>query len=167
MNSRRWQNLHFSKGVPPRFLEKILKVYYPFFFGQMSQKSVDGRSIILQIPYLKQQKHELKKVANFYRGVSPWFLVKNLKFSYPSFFWPNEPIKVLLNVLYRKSLFQNSKNMNLLRRLQNLYLSKGVSPWMFVINLKFRHFFFFGQMSQENVFLNAIFEKTSSRLIEI
>ena len=37
---------------------------------------------------------------------------------------------------------------------------------MFVINLKFRHFFFFGQMSQENVFLNAIFEKTSSRLIE-
>ena len=27
--------------------------------------------------------------------------------------------------------------------------------------------FFFGQMSQENVFLNAIFEKTSSRLIEI
>ena len=91
------------------FLHGFLKKFWKFiilpFLAKWAKKSVDGRSIILQIPYLKQQKHELKKVANFYRGVSPWFLVKNLKFSYPSFFWPNEPIKVLLNVLYRKSLF--------------------------------------------------------------
>ena len=54
-----------------------------------------------------------------------------------------------------------------LRRLQNLYLSKGVGPWIFVKNLKFLYFFFFGQISQENVFMNGIFEKTFSRLIEI
>ena len=139
MNSRRWQNLHFSKGVTPQFLEKNLKDYYPSFLGQMSQKKCQWTFYNIANTLSKIVKRF--QTLHFCRGVSPWFLVKNLKFFLSFLFWPNEPIKVLLNVLYRKRIFYNGKNMNL-RRLQNLHLSKGVSPWYFVKNLKFPHFFF-------------------------
>ena len=65
-------------------LVKNLKFFYLFIFGKIRDKNVFDNILERKKAFLDYKKEKVKKVENwdFSKGVSPWFLVKNLEFSH-------------------------------------------------------------------------------------
>ena len=63
-------------------LVKSLKIFHLFIFGKIREESVFDDILERKKAFLDYKK-KVKKVKNwdFSKGVSPWFLVKNLEFS--------------------------------------------------------------------------------------
>ena len=63
-------------------LVKSLKIFHLFIFGKIREESVFDDILERKKAFLDYKKEKIKKVKNwdFSKGVSPWFLVKNLKF---------------------------------------------------------------------------------------
>ena len=64
-------------------LVKNLTFFNLFIFGKIRDKNVFDDILARKKAFLDYKKEKVKKVENwdFSKGVSPWFLVKNLEFS--------------------------------------------------------------------------------------
>ena len=103
--------------------------------------------------FLDYKKQKVKKVENwdFSKGVSPWFLVKNLEFFHLFIFSKISKQNVFDDILERKKDFLDYKKQKV-KKVENWDFSKGVSPWLLVKNLEFFHLFIFGKIREENGF---------------
>ena len=63
-------------------LIKNMKMFNLFIFGKIREENVFDHILERKKAFLDYKKQKVKKVENwdFSKGVSPWFLVKNLKF---------------------------------------------------------------------------------------
>ena len=63
-------------------LIKNLKIFHLLIFGKISKQNVFDDILERKKVFLYYKKHKVKKVENWYfsKGVSPRFLVNNLKF---------------------------------------------------------------------------------------
>ena len=68
-------------------LAKIMKSFYFFFLGKISQKKVIGNVLYRKLAFLAYKNMDLKKSQNwhFSKGVSQWFRPKLSNF-FSSFF---------------------------------------------------------------------------------
>ena len=62
------------------------------------------------------------------------------------------------DIVERKNDFLGDKN-NKFEKSKNWHFSKGVNPWFWSKNGRFSNFFFFGNISQENVFYDILERK--------
>ena len=95
---------------------------------------INREKTILDVLYRKQAFLNNKNIDlknpqnwNFCKGVSRWFLSKNLKFCERFVLCKIHPEKVFGDVLVRKEAFLDNINMDLTTR-QNWHFCKGDSP---------------------------------------
>ena len=69
-------------------------------------------------------------------------------------------VNVFNDILERKNAFLGYKN-NKFKKLKNWHFSKGVNPWFLVQKWPFFQLFFFGNIGQENVFLDILEQKNA------
>ena len=84
IDQKKTQNLHFSKGVSPWFLSKIVMVHIFFFSLKICQVKFYGAVLHIEIGFLDHKNIDQKKSQNlhFFNGVSPWFFSKIVIFSF-------------------------------------------------------------------------------------
>ena len=94
------------------------------------------------------------KLFHFFKGVSPWFLVKFWKFC--SFFFLKKTKKIGQKKLFCKLVDRKLPILdyinNELRKFKILHFFKGVRAWFLVKNKKLCPFFFFSKKGQKKVF---------------
>ena len=134
-------------------LIKNLKIFHLFIFGKISKQNVFDDILERKKAFLYYKKHKVKKVENqnFSKGVSPWFLIKNLKFFHLFIIVKISKQNVFDDILERKKAFLYYKK-HKVKKVENQNFSKGVSPWFLIKNLKFFHLFIIVKISQQNVF---------------
>ena len=124
------KNWDFSKGVRPWFLVKNLEFFHLFIFSKISKQNVFDDILEREKAFLDYKKEKVKKVENwdFSKGVSPWFLVKNLEFFHLFIFSKISKQNVFDNILEREKAFLDYKKQTI-KKVENWDFSKGVSPW--------------------------------------
>ena len=143
------KNWDFSKRVNPWFWSKIA-IFPSFFIANRGQENVFYDILERKNAFLSYNNKKFKKSKNwdFSKGVNPWFWSKNGHF--PIFFYSKyEKENVFYDILEQKNAFLGYKNKKF-KKSKNWDFSKGV-PWFWSKNGHFS-IFFFGNISQENVF---------------
>ena len=101
------------------------------------------------------------KLFHFFKGVSPWFLVKFWKFC--SFFFLKKTKKIGQKKLFCKLVDRKLPILdyinNELRKFKILHFFKGVRAWFLVKNKKLCPFFFFSKKGQKKVFCGLLYRK--------
>ena len=99
---------------------------------------------------MKTRSSKSPKIDIFFKGVNTWFLSKHGHF--PTFFLANiGEENVFDNIIERRNAFVGYKNKKF-KKSKNWRISKGVNPWFRFKNGHFSKFFFWGNISKENVF---------------
>ena len=123
------EKLTFFKGVNPWFWSKNCHFSNFVFLGNIGLENVFYDILRRKNAFLGNKDKKSKKSKNwhFSKGVNPWFLSKNGRFSY-IFLGNIGQQNVLYDILkgenaflaYKKKKFKESKNS---------HFSKGVNPW--------------------------------------
>ena len=111
MASKNHQNLNIFKGVSPWFLLKNGDFLIPTFYAKWTNKQC-----FLKVPKQKNPFQTIKTSAqknhqtlHFFKGVSPWFLLKNGDFLIPTFYAKWTKKQCFLKVPKEKKPFQTIK----------------------------------------------------------
>ena len=133
-------------------LVKNLKIFHVFIFGKIREENVFDDILERKKAFLDYKKEKVKTVKNwdFSKGVSPWFLVKNLKIFHLFILGKIREESVFDDILERKKAFLDYKKEKV-KTVKNWDFSKGVSPWFLLKNLKIFHLFILGKIREENV----------------
>ena len=134
-----------------------------FFLSKKKQKKTFFYILDRKECFLDQQRKVLKnsKESTFCKGVSSWFLSKNLPFPYIFFFLAKNARKQHFLIIWienkafctSKVKFSNSKRKST--------FCKGVSPWFLSKNRPFSHRFFLSKKRQKERFLIFWIEKNA------
>ena len=140
---KKLKNWHFSKEVNPWFWSKNGHFCNFFFSGNIGHENVFDDILEPKNVFLGYKNKKFKKSKNwhFSKGVNPWFLSKNGRFSKFFFLGNIGHANVFDDILRGKNIFLGYKNKKF-KKSKYRHFSKGVNPWFCSNNGQFSNFFF-------------------------
>ena len=119
------KNWHFLKGVTHGFGPKMA-CFSTFFLGNIGQENGSYEILERKNAFLGYKNKKFKKSKNlhFSKGVNPWFLSKNGKFSNFFFLGNIGQENVFHDILERKNAFLGYKNKKF-KKSKNWHFSKS------------------------------------------